>query len=140
MTDTSAITDPLETVLEGLASQEAAKLARNELGPYNFQDGIKDFELLIEWAKDLRLLPLSVLPKPVLEMFLSQAKDAANRLVEIRNFRPESVENRNPKPVRDQILQASQDSFRNFRQQALPYVGYLLLKKGDEALDRSTSL
>src|SRR5699024_2747017 len=39
-----------------------------------------------------------------------------------------------------QILRASQSSFRNFRQQALPYVGYLLLKKGDEALDRSTSL
>jgi hypothetical protein len=128
----------LQGTLEQLSSQEVTKLARSDLGPFSFDEAASSLERAIDFAKDLLALPLNLLPYQLLEMILSQANDTANRLKEIRDFDPAAVEN--PKVIRDNILTAAKSSIENLRQQVLPVIGYLSMKKGDEALARSTSL
>jgi hypothetical protein len=130
-----ALTDKLtEKPIDSLVSNA-------DWGKINFETARTDFEMIFTLCKNLKELPLDILPTSVAASFLKALEDMNSPIQEIIKF---SIESGNPPSVRDQIVARTHQYAEALLTALQGWISFLAYQKGDilkniEALSKAVN-
>lgn len=127
------VLDAARRGLDDVVAFDIATLTNPSLGAsFDFRDCETMVGLAISHAKDLQLLDVSALPTVMVDHIASLTRNVMRTLIEIKNFKPDDVHN--PKETRDNLATTLARHVEQFRQETIPYFGYLQMKRDSDAL------
>lgn len=130
----------IHALAEKITEKPIDSLVSNaDWGKINFETARSDFEIIFSLCKNLKELPLDILPSSVAPLFLKALEDTSSAIQEIIKF---SIENSNPTSIRDQIVARTRQYAEAMLITTQAWIPFLAYQKGDvqkniEALSKS---
>jgi cation transport ATPase len=111
-------------LIKAIAECEISEFVRrDDLGPFAFDELEEELGACIRFYRDLQELPLTEVPSQKLQQFRNRTNELTNKLQEIRDFNPKTVND--PTQSHNSLMDQFRQEWHNAFSQLAPYASYL---------------